>query len=273
MSTRHSVVNNKKKSSKCIFEEIIQLLGSHAESNPFTNLDPVLLEKFYKPVSKKENASDYSSPNTANSKIASIKNTSENYTFTPAVSNEKKAQMESLRSQVSVCKMCRLHEKRTNTVFGDGALSAELMFIGEGPGKDEDLKGLPFVGKAGQLLTKMITAMQFDRREVYIANIVKCRPPNNRNPEDDEANTCISYLYRQIEIISPKVIILLGAVPLKHLLGLTGISEIHGTWHEFNGIKVMPVYHPAYLLRNPPAKAPVWEALKKVMAFFGKKPA
>ena len=181
--------------------------------------------------------------------------------------------MDELFGTVANCTLCELHQTRTNTVFGDGNRKAELMFIGEGPGRDEDEQGLPFVGRAGQLLTKMINAMQFSREEVYIANIVKCRPPENRNPSDEEAAKCLPYLNRQIDLIHPKVIVLLGAVPLKYLLGLTGITRIRGTWYEYRGIKVMPTLHPAYLLRNPPAKKEACEDLQKVMQVFGRKPA
>jgi DNA polymerase len=181
--------------------------------------------------------------------------------------------MDELTVKAAECTLCGLHKTRNKSVFGDGSRHAELMFIGEGPGRDEDEQGLPFVGRAGQLLTKMIIAMQFTREEVYIANIVKCRPPENRNPTDEEAEKCLPYLNRQIDIIRPKVIVLLGAVPLKYLLGLTGITKIRGTWYEYRGIKIMPTLHPAYLLRNPPAKKEAWEDLRKVMKFFGKKPA
>ncbi len=170
------------------------------------------------------------------------------------------------------CVSCPLHQERKNLVFGAGAPDADLMFIGEGPGRDEDEIGVPFVGEAGQLLTRMINAMTFQRSEVYIANIVKCRPPRNRNPEDSEAAACLPFLLRQIELISPKVIVLLGAVPLKYLLGKTGVTKLRGNWMEFSGIRVMPTFHPAYLLRNPSAKAAVWQDLQKVMALFGKTP-
>lgn len=181
--------------------------------------------------------------------------------------------MDSLRAEVAKCVRCRLHAGRTNPVFGDGDEKAGLMFIGEGPGADEDLQGLPFVGKAGELLTRMISAMQFRRPDVFIANIVKCRPPNNRAPEEDEAETCLPFLLRQIELVSPKVIVLLGATPLRAILKKTGITKQRGHWHEFNGVKVMPTFHPAYLLRNPPAKKEVWEDLQQVMKVFGKTPA
>lgn len=168
------------------------------------------------------------------------------------------------------CSACPLSFTRTNVVFGCGAGETELMFIGEGPGADEDASGIPFVGRAGELLTKMIKAMKYDREQVYIANIVKCRPPENRNPSDDEAEVCIPFLKRQIELVRPKAIVLLGAVPLKYLMGKTGISKLRGNWMEYNGIRVMPTYHPAYLLRNPSAKADVWKDLQQVMALLGK---
>ena len=155
-------------------------------------------------------------------------------------------------------------------VFGEGNPHAELMFIGEGPGMDEDKQGRPFVGAAGQLLDKMIIAMQYKREDVYIANIVKCRPPDNRNPEEDEAAQCLPYLKRQIELVSPKVIVVLGAVPLLRLLGKTGIMKLRGQWDEYNGIKVMPTFHPAFLLRSPEAKKDVWRDLQQVMQFLGK---
>ena len=168
------------------------------------------------------------------------------------------------------CSACQLAPTRKNVVFGCGSQQTELMFIGEGPGADEDEQGVPFVGKAGELLTKMIKAMKYDRSEVYIANIVKCRPPENRNPSDDEAATCLPLLKRQIELVNPKAIVLLGAVPLKYLMGKTGITRQRGNWMEYNGIQVMPTYHPAYLLRNPAAKADVWKDLQQVMGYLGK---
>jgi len=175
-----------------------------------------------------------------------------------------------LVEKVRNCRRCRLAPTRTQVVFSDGNPKAELMFIGEGPGADEDAQGIPFVGKAGQLLTKMINAMGFQRSEVYIANIVKCRPPGNRIPEKDEAKECLPYLIRQIELVRPKVLVLLGAVPLKYLFDVTGIVKARGTWLEFRGIKTMPTFHPAFLLREPNQKKFVWEDLQQVMKVFGK---
>lgn len=171
---------------------------------------------------------------------------------------------------VMQCRNCPLAERRTHVVFGEGNLQADLMFIGEGPGRDEDLSGRPFVGAAGQLLDKMIAAMQFTREEVYIANIVKCRPPNNRNPEAEEAAVCIGYLEKQIELVSPKVIVLLGAVALKHLLKLDGLRRHRGNWLTYRDIPVMATFHPASLLRSPSDKRYAWSDLQQVMRKFGK---
>ena len=180
--------------------------------------------------------------------------------------------MQALQEAAHNCSRCDLHKNRKNVVFGIGNIHADLMFIGEGPGRDEDLQGVPFVGDAGQLLTKMINAMQFSRSDVYIANIVKCRPPKNRNPEDNEAEACMLFLQRQIELIAPKVIVVLGAVPLKYLLNKTGITKHRGLWDAYKGIQVMPTFHPAYLLRTPSAKKQTWEDLQKVMQVLGKTP-
>jgi uracil-DNA glycosylase len=168
------------------------------------------------------------------------------------------------------CQRCKLGKARKNIVFGVGNPKAELMFVGEGPGADEDAQGEPFVGRAGKLLTQMIEAMGLRRQDVYIANVVKCRPPENRLPERDEIATCSPYLLRQIAVISPKVIVSLGACSAQTLLQTTqGISKFRGEWMDFRGAKLMATYHPAYLLRNPPAKADVWKDLQKVMAFLG----
>jgi len=177
------------------------------------------------------------------------------------------------------CTRCKLHKGRHKLVFGDGSATAKLVFVGEGPGADEDIQGLPFVGRAGKLLTQMIEAMGLQRKDVYICNVVKCRPPENRTPEPDEVETCSPYLLRQIDAINPNVIVCLGAVAAKTLLQTTrGISQYRGEWQEWRGRKLMATYHPAYLLRNPPAKADVWKDLQKVMAELGlalpkKKPA
>jgi uracil-DNA glycosylase len=175
-----------------------------------------------------------------------------------------------IREDLGECTRCKLHSTRHNIVFGDGNPKAELVFVGEGPGADEDAQGLPFVGRAGKLLTQMIEAMGLQRKDVYICNVVKCRPPENRQPEEDEVATCSPFLFRQIDVIAPKVIVCLGAVAAKTLLKTNrGISQFRGEWLEFRGRKLLATYHPAYLLRNPPAKSEVWKDLQKVMAVLG----
>jgi uracil-DNA glycosylase family 4 len=172
-----------------------------------------------------------------------------------------------LQSSVIGCRKCNLCETRNNIVFGAGHEKARLMFIGEAPGADEDKQGLPFVGRAGILLGKMIAAMGYTREEVYICNIVKCRPPENRDPEPDEIASCLPYLEEQIRIINPQVIVGLGRYACQTLLGTkTPMAQIRGQWQDRGGIKFMPTFHPAYLLRNPPAKKVVWEDLKAVVA-------
>jgi len=163
------------------------------------------------------------------------------------------------------CLACRLHETRTKVVFGVGDPDARLMFIGEGPGRDEDLSGEPFVGRAGQLLTRIIKAMGYEREQVYIANAVKCRPPQNRDPKPDEIEACRHFLTRQVEIISPEIIVLLGRSAISAVLDLQApLSRLRGSFRDWNGVKVMCTYHPAYLLRNPGAKGMVWEDMQKV---------
>jgi uracil-DNA glycosylase family 4 len=178
-----------------------------------------------------------------------------------------------IREELGDCRRCKLHGGRTTLVFGVGDPHAELMFVGEGPGADEDLQGEPFVGKAGQLLTKMIEAMGYRREQVYIANVVKCRPPGNRNPEPDEIEPCEPFLKRQIEAVRPKVIVALGKFAAHTLLRSTvPITRLRGSWGEYQGVRLMPTFHPAYLLRSPQEKAKAWEDLKLVMAALGKPP-
>jgi DNA polymerase len=176
-----------------------------------------------------------------------------------------------LRDHIGDCRRCKLSAGRTNLVFGVGNPAAEIMFVGEGPGRDEDLQGEPFVGRAGQLLTQIITkGMKLQRSDVYIANVIKCRPPNNRNPEPDEITSCLPFLARQVELIQPRVIVALGTFAAHTLLGLrTPITRLRGVWHEYRGVKVMPTFHPAYLLRNPGDKKLVWADIKKVMRELG----
>ena len=182
------------------------------------------------------------------------------------------AALERLRADViGDCRRCRLCEARTKLVFGVGDPRARLMFVGEGPGADEDLKGEPFVGRAGQLLDKIIAAMGLSRSQVYIANIVKCRPPNNRTPLPDERAACIGFLRAQIRAIKPEILVALGKTAVEGLTGLElpGITRVRGAWYEFEGTPLKVTFHPAYLLRNPPAKRPVWEDMQDVMRRLG----
>jgi len=175
-----------------------------------------------------------------------------------------------IRADLGECTRCKLHSTRNKIVFGDGNAKAQLIFVGEGPGADEDAQGLPFVGRAGKLLTQMIEAMGLQRRDVYICNVVKCRPPGNRQPEPDEVDTCSPFLFRQLDSIKPKVIVCLGATAFQTLLQTNrSISHYRGQWLDYRGYKMLPTYHPAYLLRNPAAKADVWKDLQKVMAELG----
>jgi uracil-DNA glycosylase family 4 len=177
-----------------------------------------------------------------------------------------------IRDDIGECTRCKLHKARNKIVFADGNPKAKLVFVGEGPGRDEDMQGLPFVGRAGKLLTSMIEAMGLQRQDVYICNVVKCRPPENRLPEPDEIKTCSPFLLRQLDVVDPQVIVALGACAAQTLLQTTrGISHFRGQWQEFGGRKLMATYHPAYLLRNPPAKADVWKDLQMVMAELGLK--
>jgi uracil-DNA glycosylase family 4 len=175
-----------------------------------------------------------------------------------------------VREDLGDCKRCKLHRTRKTIVFADGNPKAELVFVGEGPGADEDAQGLPFVGRAGKLLNQMIEAMGLQRKDVYICNVVKCRPPENRLPERDEIEQCSPFLLRQLDVIAPKVIVCLGACSAQTLLQTNrGISHFRGQWLEFRGHKLMATYHPAYLLRNPAAKSEVWKDLQKVMSVLG----
>ena len=183
--------------------------------------------------------------------------------------------LERIREDIGDCTRCKLHKQRTNIVFGVGNPRAELVFIGEGPGHDEDVQGIPFVGRARKLLTDMIEkGMGLRRDDVYICNVIKCRPPENRLPERDEIATCSQFLLRQLAVIQPKVIVCLGACAAQTLLGTNrGISQFRGEWFDYRGSRLIATYHPAYLLRNPNAKGEVWKDLQKVMAVLGLKPA
>lgn len=185
----------------------------------------------------------------------------------------RRERLDLLAADIAACVGCRLCNSRTNTVPGEGNPMAELVFVGEGPGEKEDLQGRPFVGAAGQLLTKIIEAMSFRREEVWIGNCVKCRPPGNRVPEADEMETCLPYLRQQLRVIKPRVIVALGKTALIGLLPeyqKTAISAVRGQWLDYGGVPLMPTFHPSYLLRSPAQKKYVWEDMQKVMAFLGR---
>ena len=267
-----------------IFDEIIQCLKTGAQTGADTSMDEGILRDLYaRPVRKAASRpqAQASVPvqaptpdSDAHPRPRQQADPSQSIQGAPPAYAPDMPDWESLRTECAACMKCRLGPTRTNMVFADGNPHAELMFIGEGPGADEDATGVPFVGRAGELLSRMIAAMTFDRKtETCIANIVKCRPPGNRNPADDEAAACIPYLKRQIAMVNPKVIVLLGAVPLLYLFNLRGIMKLRGRWLDYDGIPVMPTYHPAFLLRNPPAKKDAWTDLQAVMAVFGRKPA
>ena len=187
--------------------------------------------------------------------------------FSDYTSIHRSKTLEELREAIGDCQRCKLSSGRTHLVFGVGNPKAKVMFVGEGPGRDEDLKGEPFVGRAGQLLTDIITkGMGMKRADVYIANVIKCRPPENRNPESDEIESCEPFLVRQIELIKPKVVVALGKFAVQLLLNSkVPIMRLRGEWHNYHGIKLMPTLHPAYLLRNPGDKKLVWQDIKKVL--------
>jgi len=187
--------------------------------------------------------------------------------------SERAAALDAIREEIGDCTRCPLaYAGRRNIVFGDGDPAARLMFVGEGPGADEDASGLPFVGKAGQLLNNMIAAMGLKREEVYIANIVKCRPPANRVPEPVEANTCTQFLVKQIDVVQPEVIVALGATAAMYLLGVKqSLASLRGTWHDCRGAKLAVTYHPAFLLRDPRQKGEAWKDLQRVMGEMGLK--
>ena len=191
----------------------------------------------------------------------------------PGVVDGERPTLDQIRRELGDCRRCKLCTGRKNIVFGVGNPRAELVFVGEGPGEQEDLQGVPFVGPAGELLTKMIGAMGFSRDQVYICNVVKCRPPGNRNPEPDEINACEPFLRSQLLALQPKVIVALGKFAAQTLLrDSTPITRLRGQWREYQGVKLMPTFHPAYLLRSPQEKRKAWEDLQQVMKLFGKQP-
>ncbi|MFW6131923.1 MAG: uracil-DNA glycosylase [Candidatus Aminicenantaceae bacterium] len=195
--------------------------------------------------------------------------------FISKMSSSKSADYSELKKRILNCQRCALARTRKNAVPGEGNIDTDLMFVGEAPGGDEDIQGKPFVGKAGQLLTRIINAMTFERKDIYITNIIKCRPPHNRNPYSEEIDKCKGYLLKQIDMINPKVIVTLGKVASDFFIRSTkGMTSLRGEFYDFGNIKVMPTFHPSYLVRNPgnkQIKKMVWEDMKKVMVLLGKK--
>ena len=190
-----------------------------------------------------------------------------------ASSDPSAADLATIAKTIALCTKCPLHKTRTWTVPGQGAPAPEIMFIGEAPGESEDAQGLAFVGRAGQLLTKMIQAMGYTREEVFIGNILKCRPPENRTPLPDEIEICLPYLKAQLALLKPKVIVALGATAVRGLLNIdVGITRLRGKWLSYEGIDLMPTFHPSYLLRNPAAKKDAWDDLKTVLERIGRTP-
>ena len=176
---------------------------------------------------------------------------------------------ETLMRDVADCQRCTLCETRTHTAFGEGDIHADILFVGEGPGREEDLQGRPFVGPAGQLLDRMLAATGFRREDVYIANVVKCRPPNNRNPQDDEAEQCLPYLRAQYALIRPKIVVCLGSVATKHLYDRDArITRVRGKWLQKGGVWFLPTYHPAALLRDESKKSEAWQDMQALLAKY-----
>lgn len=209
--------------------------------------------------------------NASNAEAASCNERPRGNTGKTKICSESIDNLESIATMISGCTKCSLHQSRNKTVPGQGCQSPDIMFIGEAPGADEDRQGKAFVGRAGQLLTKMIEAMGYRREQVFIGNILKCRPPGNRKPLPVEMETCMPYLKRQINVLQPKVIITLGGTAAEGLFDVnTGITRLRGKWLSFEGIDVMPTYHPAYLLRNPAAKRETWQDLQAALRRLGR---
>jgi DNA polymerase len=235
-----------------------------AVPTPSTSKVPVQTDLFGEPVPVRPPISTSPKPINASPKKTPVSSRS-----ALPVLNAADPSLEAIREDIGDCRRCRLCEDRTHIVFGEGNPRAELMFIGEGPGAEEDLTGRPFVGRAGQLLDKIIEAIGMRREDVYIANIVKCRPPGNRNPERDEVATCEPFLFRQIAYISPRVIVALGSPAFQCLLRTrASITSSRGQWKDWNGMKLMPTFHPAYLLRSPDQKRHTWADMKKVRDYL-----
>ena len=250
-------MNNKKE-----LLDILRDLNSHLIYQKNMGLERLLTDPEHegKEENKSKSTSEY---NMVKDEKKNIKIADQAENFDPG----EKLTIEEIREDLGECTRCKLHETRNKIVFGDGNPNARLVFVGEGPGRDEDEQGLPFVGRAGKLLTKIIEAMGLTRQDVYICNVVKCRPPGNRNPEVDEVDACEPFLFKQLRSISPEVIVCLGSVATSLLLKMKQprMGDLRGEFHEYLNSKLMITYHPAALLRNPNFKKPVWEDMKLVL--------
>ena len=282
-------MTRKNENQTTFFDDVLTTLSIQTEENPLVSLSSECINNLFSDSPALNSQNNYNAPQNnfvqaqaqaqiqpqvnpvpVNPTFQKPQQVIPNVTLQTSNADMSQFDLKTLENYCRQCHKCAFSASRKQVVFGQGNPNADLMFIGEDPGAEEDNQGLPFVGPAGQLLTKMINAMQFQRSEVYLANIVKCRTPDDRDLSEAEVAACVPYLNRQIELIRPKVIVLLGAVPLKYLLKLTGISKQRGIWTTYRGIRTMPTFHPAYLLRTPSAKGVVWEDLQKVMQFFGK---
>jgi DNA polymerase len=243
--------------------EILEELKNHFEIQKALGLQAVFMS-----TKKREEKPRVSKPQTQDEKEKPVIKIQEQLSIFDATS--KRLTLEEIRDEIGDCKRCKLHEWRTNIVFGEGNPNARLVFVGEGPGEEEDRQGRPFVGRAGQLLTKIINAMGLDRSYVYICNVVKCRPPGNRTPEPDEIGTCEQFLFKQLRAIDPDVIVCLGSVAAQSVLKTKEkLGNLRGKFHSYGRAKVMVTYHPAALLRNPGFKKPLWDDMQVVMKELG----
>jgi len=248
-------MNNKKE-----LQDILRDINSYLNYQKSMGIENILIDRGYKTEKESDNKSEYSMAK-KDKKNIKLEEHAESF------DTGEKFTLDQIREVLGECTRCKLHKTRNKIVFGAGNPKAKLVFVGEGPGRDEDEQGLPFVGRAGKLLTKIIEAMGLTRNDVFICNVVKCRPPNNRNPEKDEVEACEPFLFKQLRSISPEVIVCLGSVATSLLLKMKQprMGDLRGQFHEFHNSKLMITYHPAALLRNPNFKKPVWEDMKLVL--------
>ena len=253
------------------FRELIQQAQAHAEYYQLLGITHIGSRAPVEPVAVVTQPEPMALPTITTNAPMPTENSISLFDEAPAASTANET-LDDIRRELGDCQRCKLWSTRTNIVFGEGNAQAQLMFVGEGPGADEDASGRPFIGRAGQLLTKMIEAIELKREDVYIANVVKSRPPDNRTPEADEIKACRPFLWRQIAVIKPKLIVTLGNPATQLLLETKiGITQLRGKLQDYArtpGVKVMPTFHPAYLLRSPDKKREAWEDLKKVRAFL-----